>query len=226
MRTRIPGRHHVYNCLAAAATAVLQGIDLATIARGLEQVQELPGRMNLIKCGQSFAVAVDEAASPFRLGVALHTLKQNVNGRVICVVGATHAMSPERASQFGRIAERNCDVPVITTPHVTGNRAVKSVNYEPFHRVLDGFRKPKTAQLMPDRLTAVEWALSEARPGDAVLIAGQGHRPIASLGAGRWSLTDAEVCQSWLYGESTARADVPLSAPASSIFQIDYYRPC
>src|SRR4030095_10920331 len=43
VRTSIVGDHHVYNCLAAATTALAYGIELTTIARGLEAVDRLPG---------------------------------------------------------------------------------------------------------------------------------------------------------------------------------------
>ena len=33
------GRHHVYNCLTAAAVGLAYGIDLPTVVRGLEAVQ-------------------------------------------------------------------------------------------------------------------------------------------------------------------------------------------
>ena len=38
VRTAIVGDHHVYNCLAAATTALAYGVELTTIARGLESV--------------------------------------------------------------------------------------------------------------------------------------------------------------------------------------------
>ena len=57
VRTEIVGDHHVYNCLAAAAMGLAYGIELTTMARGLEAVDRLPGRMERIMCGQEFAVA-------------------------------------------------------------------------------------------------------------------------------------------------------------------------
>ncbi len=43
VRTEIVGDHHVYNCLAAATTALAYGVELTTIARGLEAVDRLAG---------------------------------------------------------------------------------------------------------------------------------------------------------------------------------------
>ena len=42
VRTRMIGRHHVYNCLTAAAVGLAYGIDLPTVVRGLEAVESVP----------------------------------------------------------------------------------------------------------------------------------------------------------------------------------------
>ncbi len=217
IRSRMIGRHHIYNCLAAAAVAITHDIDLATIARGLERIEQLPGRMNLVCCGQPFVVAVDQAATPYRLSAALRTLRGLCPGRLICVFSAGPNDTHETCGQFGRVVERTSFLPVITL-----NRSGKHLDYEPAHRILDGFEKPKRAQLIPQRIDAVQWALGQAQPGDAVLIAGGGEQPIAAIGNDRWQITDRDVCESWLY-------DQPVFQPSTTknrenIFRIDDYR--
>ena len=76
VRTEIVGDHHVYNCLAAATMALAYGIELTTIARGLEAVDRLPGRMERVMCGQDFAVLVDAADSPDALRDCLRAARQ------------------------------------------------------------------------------------------------------------------------------------------------------
>ena len=227
VRTSIPGTHHVYNCLIAAATALLQGIDLPTIARGLEKVKSLPGRMNHVRCGQPFPVLIEEAASPYRLGVALHTLRKQVPGKVFCIFNAPIDADPDTASRFGRIAERSCDVPFITRPTTKNSQSLgEQTDYEPIHQILDGFSNPAKAHIMPDRIAAIELALKQAKAGDAILIAGRGNQPIAQLADGRWQLTDMEVCQSWLYGDSVPGESIPTEASPAAIFPIENYRRC
>ncbi len=90
--------------------------------------------------------------------------------------------------------EKAIDQPVITNAEVN-----KHTDYEPTHQVLDGFENPAKAQLIPNRFNAIEWALSQAQPNDAVLIAGCGDRPIACVGENHWEISDRDVCQAWLY---------------------------
>ena len=67
----------------------------------------------------------------------------------------------------GSVVERYADLGVITSD-VPGETEPLRVA----HDVLDGYRKPGKAHVMPNRTRAIEWALDRAKPGDTVLLAG------------------------------------------------------
>ncbi len=215
VRTAIIGRNHIYNCLAAASTALALGIDLPTIVRGLENIQRIGGRLERVECGQEFAVFVDSATTPRRLGSTLASLRRIARRRLICVA-ATNGNNPAERQEFGQIIEKASDLPIISTPGIA-----ESQQLELIHQMLDGFSNPATAHSIPDRVKAIEWALSQAKPGDCVAVLGFGEKPVISLDDGRWHLTDREICQAWLY-------DQPISpifnATDSKIFRIDDFR--
>jgi UDP-N-acetylmuramoyl-tripeptide--D-alanyl-D-alanine ligase len=73
---KIAGIHHVYNALAAAATAWVAGIDCRTIVEGLKAFQPVSGRMQIIKL-QNCAFVLDDSynANPSSVREALLTLK-------------------------------------------------------------------------------------------------------------------------------------------------------
>ena len=114
MRTEIVGDHHIYNCLAAATTALAYGIELTTIARGLESVDRLPGRMERVMCGQDFAVLVDAADSPEALRNCLRAARQVTSGRLICVFGASDDCDSTELPAIGRVIGAMADVAVVT----------------------------------------------------------------------------------------------------------------
>ena len=103
---------------------------------------------------------------------------------------------------------------------LTHSRVEKVPDYEAIHQMLDGFRNPKRPRPIPNRLNAIEWVLGQARPGDAVVLTGAGANPIASLDNDRWSVTDRDVCQAWLYDQNLHSS----SEPEPPIFRIDDYR--
>ena len=217
VRTDIIGDHHIYNCLAATAVGLSLGISLQTIAKGLESSGAIPGRMERVECGQRFGVWVDSASSPSQLANALRTMKQVTKGKVWCVCSTDPQQSSHQRRLLGEVAEKAAGATVITR-----TSAEPMVDYEPIHQVLDGFRNPESAQIIPNRFKAIEWVLSQARPGDAVLISGCGERPFALVGEHHWTIADRDVCQAWLYDNASMMAekfDKPLG-----IYNIDDYR--
>jgi len=193
VQTRMFGDHHVYNCLCAAAAGLLMGLELTTIARGLEAVETVPGRMEPVVAGQPFGVYVDAARSPDALAVALRSLRQVSPGRVICVFGADAHGDPSHRPLLGRVVERMAHLGVITNDHPRGQQSLEIV-----HDILDGYDRPARAHVLPNRAEAICWALSKARPGDAVLIAGKGERPSPGGRQQHHGCDDQLVARQWL----------------------------
>ncbi|MEQ8787545.1 MAG: UDP-N-acetylmuramoyl-L-alanyl-D-glutamate--2,6-diaminopimelate ligase [Pirellulaceae bacterium] len=203
VRTAMIGDHHVYNCLSAAAVGLAAGIDLMTVARGLESVNHIPGRMERLECGQPFGVYVDSAHTPDTLAVALKTLRQTARGRVICVYGAVGERGHEQRPLLGRVVERGADRGIITSDNPGFEEPLAIA-----HDILDGYDRPARAWVRPNRAAAIELALSEAKPGDAVLIAGKGQQNFQLVEGGRLSHDDREVARNWLY-QVGAQIDYP-----------------
>lgn len=193
VQTRMFGDHHVYNCLAAAATGLGLGLDLTTIARGLEALEQIPGRLEPIVCGQPFGVYVDYGRSPDALAVSLRALRQVTTGRVICVYGADAARDPAERPLLGRVVERNAHVGIIAN---NNPRQVQPLQIA--HDILDGYERPARAHILPNRAEAIRWALGEARTGDAVLITGQGDQQCQVIGDDEQFFDDREVAHEWL----------------------------
>jgi len=194
VRTRMIGLHHVYNCLMAAAVGLAYGIDLPGVARGLETAEQVPGRLERIECGQPFSVYVDFAHTPDALAGCLQTLRGVIAGRLICVFGAGGDRDRGKRAPMGQAVEAGADLAVITTdnPRSEDPRAIA-------RDILGGFQCPKAVKQIPDRAEAIAWALAEARPGDAVLIAGKGHETHQIVGSKRFPFDDVEVAREWLY---------------------------
>ena len=215
VRTSIIGDQHVYNCLSATAVALTTGVPLTTIADGLEAAGAIPGRMERVECGQEFGVWIDAASSPSQLATAINAVRKVTRGKVYCVCSVTGDQTDGHRKRMGEIIERAADQAVITKAAIR-----EHVDYEPFHQVLDGFTKPAGAEVIPNRFNAIEWALSRAGAGDAVLVAGSGERSIGSVGEKCWPISDRDVCQAWLYD----RVKPESQQPGQDIYKIDDYR--
>jgi UDP-N-acetylmuramoyl-L-alanyl-D-glutamate--2,6-diaminopimelate ligase len=194
VRTVMIGRHHIYNCLTAAAVGLAYGLDLVEIVRSLEAAEHVPGRLERIECGQPFSVFVDYAHTPDALEVSLQTLRAVTRGRLICVFGAGGDRDRLKRPEMGRTVERLADAAVVTSDNPR-NEDPRQIMEE----VLSGFGERRRAKLVADRKKAIRHALRSAQPGDCVLITGKGHEGFQIVGNRRIPHDDRTVARRWLY---------------------------
>lgn len=204
VRTRVIGDQHVYNCLTAAAVGLLYGVSLTDIARGLERVESIPGRMERLECGQPFGVFVDEAHTADSLRVVLETLHEVTERRLICVFGADGDEDPELRALAGQAVEAFADIAVVTESNPRGEDPTRIAS-----DILRGFDSRENVVVLHDRTKAICWALAQAQPGDCVVIAGKGFGSHQQVGCQGYWFDDREIACRWLY-EQGRQADFPI----------------
>lgn len=77
------GRHNIYNILAAVAVGIAVGAPLEDIVRGVEEVDAVPGRCELIDEEQAYGVIVDYAQTPDALSRLLDFVRELGPRRII-----------------------------------------------------------------------------------------------------------------------------------------------
>lgn len=84
---QVPGRHNVYNALAAAAAAHAAGMGLPAIAAGLDSYRGTHGRLQIM-AGQHHSILIDDTynANPESMQAALAVLS-DAKGKKILVMG-------------------------------------------------------------------------------------------------------------------------------------------
>ncbi len=136
------------DCLAAIASAVAMGLDLATAAEGAQHAIRLPGVMQSVPCGQSFPVYMDQGATPERLRGALNAVRSiGGPGRVIVVLPENPAKSLlSVATALAGLTIAPCEQETTC--------------------------EDQTVRFVEDRFSALALALALAEAGDVVLMAG------------------------------------------------------
>jgi UDP-N-acetylmuramoyl-L-alanyl-D-glutamate--2,6-diaminopimelate ligase len=104
-------------------------------------------------------------------------------------------MDAARRALCGRVLERGAHVAIVTSDEPQQVEPLKIA-----HDVLDGFERPHAAHVIPNRTAAIHFALDQARPGDAVLIAGRGDRVSRPVRGKKQPYDDREVACGWLHG--------------------------
>jgi UDP-N-acetylmuramoyl-L-alanyl-D-glutamate--2,6-diaminopimelate ligase len=188
VHTRLIGRHNISNCLAAAAAALHFGLSATEIARGIETLNAVPGRMEAVEAGQPFGVFVDYAHTDDALRRCVAAARHLAVGRVICVFGAGGDRDRLKRPLLGQAAA-TADLAVVTSDNP------RSEDPEQIIRdILTGFPEGAARpHVEVDRAAAICWALSRAQPGDCVVIAGKGHETEQICGLQRHHFDDREV---------------------------------
>lgn len=207
MRTEIIGDHHVSNCLAAATVGLAYGVELTAVARGLEAVDRLPGRMERVMCGQEFATFVDAACSPDALRACLRAARQVTAGRLICAFSCSNCCNRADLPAAGRVVGAMADVAVVTNscPQDEGS-------HRTCLELRSGFADPRQAHVIIDRTEAIAWALGGAEAGDTVVIAGMGDRAYGAPNVDGTRINDGEIVRQLLRGRSPRTAQRRLAA--------------
>ncbi|MGI8430652.1 MAG: UDP-N-acetylmuramoyl-L-alanyl-D-glutamate--2,6-diaminopimelate ligase [Solirubrobacteraceae bacterium] len=177
LRSPLRGRFNVYNVLGALAAAYALGVDLPTAASALEGAGQVPGRLQPVEAGQEFAVLVDYAHTPDSLEHVLHAARELTGSRLHLVFGCGGDRDRGKRPLMGEIASRLADRVIVTSDNPRSEDPEAIID-----EILAG--SGREAISLADRRAAIGEAISDARRGDVVLIAGKGHEQGQELAGG------------------------------------------
>jgi UDP-N-acetylmuramoyl-L-alanyl-D-glutamate--2,6-diaminopimelate ligase len=180
LRSPLPGRFNVMNSLCAVATARALGVDDATIVAALPGAGRVPGRFEPVDEGQDFAVLVDYAHTPDSLENVLAAARPLTAGRLHCVFGCGGDRDRGKRPLMGAISARLADHTIVTSDNPRSEDPEAIVD-----EILAGIDDRDAIEAIVDRHVAIERAVTLARPGDVVVIAGKGHEQGQEFEGGR-----------------------------------------
>ncbi len=188
------GEFNVENALAAAATAISLGHDLATIAERLTTLPQVPGRLE--RLAESPAIYRDYAHTPDALERALDAVRAFTPGRIIVVFGCGGDRDRGKRPEMGRIAARLADLSIVTSDNP---------RTEDPDRILDDIEAGMDGaprRRIEDRREAIGVAIAEADPArDLVLLAGKGHETYQIRGTTSYPFDERMIVHELLYGQ-------------------------
>ena len=179
LRSPLRGRFNVANAVAAVAVARALGVADDVIAAALRTAAPVPGRLQPVEEGQGFAVLVDYAHKPGALESVLDAARDLTRGRVIVVFGAGGDRDRGKRPVMGEVAGRLADEVIVTSDNP------RSEDPDAIVAEIVGGVGRDDVRVEPDRRAAIELAVSLARDGDVLLVAGKGHEQGQELAGGR-----------------------------------------
>ncbi len=186
---------NVYNALAAIGVGISQGIKSDYIKEGLERVEGVPGRFELIDCGQDFTVIVDYAHTPSALEGLLRMAKGMAGGKVITVFGCGGDRDKRKRPLMGKLSSRYSHFSILTSDNPRSEDPGQIIS-----EIRRGFGRRGNYLVIEDRFQAIKEALARARKDDVVIVAGKGHESYQVLKDTVVAFDDRDVVRRILAG--------------------------
>ena len=196
VRLCLLGRHNIYNALAAIAAAVAGGLSLRASVDGVQALANVPGRLERVDLGQDFRVFVDYAHTDAALESVLSNLGLMPHNRIITVFGCGGDRDRTKRAPMGVVSCSLSDLAIVTSDNPRGEDPLAIID-DIEKGIVDNFTN---FEVIPDRKTAIEKAVAQARKGDIVLIAGKGHETYQVLKDRTIRFSDAEEAAAAIKG--------------------------
>ena len=204
--TRLIGAHNASNLLLVAAALQELGWGLHKIARILQTLRPVEGRLQVIEAPAPAANAaplavVDYAHTPDALEHSLFALREVAEtrgGKLVCVFGCGGSRDRGKRPEMGRIAAELADRVILTSDNPREEDPLEIVG-----EIMQGMPEPVDIEL--DRALAILGAIWGSSPADVVLIAGKGHETYQEAHGKRVPFDDREWARfalAWLRGPS------------------------
>ena len=158
----MPGRHMVYNALAAAAVGNIYGLTTEQIKTGIESLEPISGRFRMIETDKFLIVDDCYNANPMSMKASLDVL-QDGTGRRVAVLGDMGELGENEVQLHEEVGEHagKCDIDVlICTGNLCKKMAEKAQQTNPELKVI---YEPDRESLLADLKKIVQ-------NGDTILV--------------------------------------------------------
>jgi murE/murF fusion protein len=179
------GHYNVANLALAVGIGEALGLAHDAMVRGIGELPGVPGRVERVPNAADLDIFVDYAHTPDALRNVLSALRPLTRRRLICVFGCGGDRDPGKRPKMGAEVAALADLAVVTSdnPRTEDPRTI-------IEQILAGMPRPFAVDA--DRARAIRAAVSEAVPGDVIVIAGKGHEDYQILGTTKHHFDDRE----------------------------------
>lgn len=195
LQSRMLGAFNASNLLGVLAALLASEVPLQDAVGVLQDVQAVPGRLQMLSEKGKPIVVVDYAHTPDALEKVLQALRGILNSggeaRLICVFGCGGERDRGKRALMGAVASRLADAAIVTNDNPRGE-APRGI----IEDIARGMQP--NYQVVEDRAMAIYKAIHEAHQGDVVLIAGKGHETHQEINGVKLPFNDVEVAKAAL----------------------------
>jgi UDP-N-acetylmuramoyl-L-alanyl-D-glutamate--2,6-diaminopimelate ligase len=181
---------------------VAPDLPFGAIEQGVANLPHVPGRFQLVSLDQDdVRVVVDYAHTDDALRNLLETARPLAPARVITVFGCGGDRDRSKRPLMGAVAARLSDVVILTSDNPRSedpDRIIEEIQRGTAAGSQKSSARAPQVLTIPDRRSAIDRAVKDARAGDLVLIAGKGHERTQTIAGRVLPFDDVEVARAAL----------------------------
>ncbi len=188
-----PGRFSIYNALCAVAICRHFNVEIPTIREALAEAT-VKGRMERVSISDKFTLLIDYAHNAMALESLLTTLRECRPRRLVCLFGCGGNRSRQRRFEMGEVSGRLADLTIITSDNPRYERPQDIID-----DIRTGFAKTGGACVeICDRREAIAYAISHAKAGDLIVLAGKGHEDYQEIEGKKYPMDERVIIRELL----------------------------
>ena len=191
----IPGRFTVCNTLTVLGIVKALGIDLTQAVEALAQVEGVKGRVEVVPTpGKPYTVLIDYAHTPDGLDNVLRSVRDFCKGRLIAVFGCGGDRDPIKRPIMGEIGVKLSDFAIISSDNPRTEDPMAIIN-----DIVKGV-DPSMGEyiVVPERRSAIRYAMDIAKKDDIIVLAGKGHETYQEINGVKHHLDEREEVAEYL----------------------------
>ncbi len=182
------------NLLLAIAIAKTIGITNSYIAKAVENVIRIPGRVELVYDGR-FSAYIDYAHTPEAIMRVTREFKGlNPSTRIITIFGAGGNKDKSKRPIMGKYASLYSDVIFLTSDNPR-DEDPSEIIYDIYNGIEN--RDDVKVFIQEDREKAIEMAVESAQDGDIILLLGKGHEEFIEAKGSFSPFNDREILKKY-----------------------------
>ena len=163
------------------------GIDTEIVAAALSKIQ-VNGRVERVWSSGGITVLLDYAHNGSSARALLKMLREYNPKRLIVLFGSVGERAQNRRIELGEVCGQMADLSILTADNP---------GREPVEAIIKDIRsglEPTGGKAVdiPDRRTAIRWAMEQAEAGDIIAVIGKGHEEYQEIGGERIHFSDRE----------------------------------
>ena len=186
----MPGEFSVSNAMAAVSACLAAGEKLSDCSEGIANCKGVKGRAEVLYSDDDYTIICDYAHTPDGIKKILQAIRSFSGDRRLSILfGCAGNRDSKKRPVMAAAAAENSDFIILTSDNPRRVSVEKIIS-----EAEKGFEAYKTPyKTIPDRFTAIEWAVTNMKKGDILLLAGKGHEDYQVLDFGTVCFDEREI---------------------------------